>query len=42
MSYKRIHLHSIVRSANEGRIEMEIYMRENISKVYKGKIPLKH
>ena len=42
MSYKRIHLHSIVRSANEGRIEMEILHAKNISKVYKGKIPLKH
>ena len=38
---RRIHLHSIVRSANEGRIEMEILHAKNISKVYKGKIPFK-
>lgn len=41
MSIKTIHLHSIVRSANEGRIEMEILHAKNISKVYKGKIPFK-
>ncbi len=39
MNCKTIHLHSVMRSANEGRIEMGILHAKNISKVYKGKIP---
>lgn len=41
MSCKTIHLHSVMRRANEGRIYMEILHAKSISKVYKGKIPYK-
>lgn len=41
MSCKTIHLHSVMRSANEGRIYMEILHAKSISKVYKGKVPYK-
>ena len=42
MNCKTIHLHSVMRRANEGRIEMGILHAKNISKVYKGKYLLKH
>ncbi len=41
MRCKTIHLHSVMRSANEGRIYMEILHAKSISKVYKGKVPYK-
>lgn len=41
MSCKTIHLHSVMRRANEGRIYMEILHAKSISKVYKGKVPYK-